>query len=560
MNPGPIARWEADLLGGLADGLEAEENDLPLVDFVTLMAHGRYDWARHLYLLARCLELLYEGRITRLMVVMPPRHGKSWLASRFFPAWWRGRRPDDQMIVTSHNAPLAQKFSRQVRGLVKSRSWPWPNLVLSRERSAVTEWELDGHDGSYAAFGVSQSPTGRGGDLIDVDDPVANRENAQSEVQRETTWGWYREDLYTRRMPGARLLLIQTRWHADDLAGRLLDRMELGVGDTWDVLHLPALCMDTPEPYALTPGTPRWRELFTAEDEARFGTVAGRHDPIGRVPGEPLWPERWSLGELMQTKAVLEEKEGEGSWWALYQGVPRSPEGALWKADMLRTRYRDVADLGVRRCLLSVDSAFKTGVSSAFSCIAVWGEVDWNGRQWFALLDVWRARVAFDELYDATVQRWEKWRARLDGQCVPEALVEDKASGQSLVQVLNGRTKVPTIEYKLVKGQTKESRAESALPPFRAGRIILPEAASWLADWIDEHLGFPTAKFRDQVDTTSQAIDVLYTARLRPAASSASETVKSYGAPPAQEPGALPPSVGTNRQQGYNARRGRLLG
>lgn len=544
----------ASVLTRGASALAAERATVSLPAYIDAASQGRFLWAPHHHLIARCFELLAEGRTKRLMLVLPPRHGKSWMASVYGPAWWRGTRPDDYVLVASHTADLAYGFSRQVRNQLLMDEWPWRDVALRHGTAEVKEWHLaPPWHGRYMASSVGGSPSGRGGHLIVIDDAVANREAAYSQNQRDKAWAWYTADIYTRQQPGARILVIGTRWHLDDLQGRLLAHSGQQGYDTWDVLHLPAFALDYTPPWALSPGSVRWQELFTPEDEARFGTRPGCPDPVGREPGQALWP-AW-LDEV--ALANFRETLGPRDFAALYQGMPEGGGGDFFKLDMFGQRYRDLADLSLRRVVLSMDSAFKEGVANSYSVVSVWGEVDYIGRRWYALLDVWRNRVAFPALQGAAYALWDKWTTICRGQNIaPLFVIEDKASGQSLLQQLavprpGAGGPVLTLPYKPPTGSTKESRADSVMPVFRAGTVLLPESAPWLSDWIAEHLDFPASAFNDQVDTTSMALDVLYNKRQAPGAS-VQTTVERYGeaerAAQAERGGGSP----------YHARRGRL--
>ena len=336
-------------------------------------------------------------------------------------------------------------------------------------------------------------------------------------------------------------------WLEDALTARLATGRRDGTGERYDWIHLPAVCRDAPQAGALVPGSDRWREPFTEEDDKAFGVVEGNHDPVGRLPGAPLWPAWYGTDALARIRQQLERDEGGRAWMCLYQGVPTPPEGTLFKRQFFQNRYGSADHLDVQRIFLFVDSAYKTGVSNSYSSIAVWAlvRVD-GGKPRLALLDVWRKKVPYDDLELAVQDVWAKWSR---GGSPAEVHIEDKASGQTLLQTLGNRTSIPLFPWKGPTGASKESRAEDALPPFRAGLVLLPASAPWVAAWIDEHTGFPGAAFNDQVDTTSMAVSVLY-ARLTAPPAAAGDTVEDYA----------------NRDKAdslagaYGARRGRLIG
>lgn len=528
----------------LADG-STGGSDMGLDAYVERM-HVGFVWGRHHRLLVRCLELVEEGAIDRLIFTLPPRHGKSATASVMFPAWFLGRNPDSFIISACHTQDLANQFSEDVRGQLENPEWPFGGVALRHGSKAVKSWRLAGRRGRYQTTGVGGSPAGRGGHVVIIDDPVKSRQAADSEKVRAAVWRWFNSDIYTRLQPGAAIVLVSTLWHEDDLTGKLVNGMRTGEGEAYDWIHLPAICRDTPQVGALVPFSDRWNELFTAADNKAFGVRRGRHDPIGREPGQAIWPAWYGTESLARIRKQLEREEGGRAWACLYQGDPTPPEGTLFKREFFQNRYADIHDLDVQAVFQFVDGAFKKGVSNSFSTIATWALVrTGGGAPRLALLDIWRKRVAYDDLELAVQDNWAKWTV---GRVV-EVHVEDKASGQSLLQTLANKTAIPIQPWKPPTGSTKESRAEDALPPFRAGLVLLPLVAPWLSAWIEEHQGFPATAFNDQVDTTSMAVSVLY-ARLTAPAAAAGETVDSY--------------TGRNHEESlrdaYGARRGRLVG
>jgi len=233
----------------------------------------QYRTAEHHRLICEKLEAVERGEIDRLMIFMPPRHGKSELASKRFPAWYLGRNPDKQVITASYNSDLAGDFGRQVRNIVREQRFRnvFPSVTLAEDSQAANRWNTSA-GGSYVAAGVGTAVTGRGAHLLLIDDPVKDREEAESETRRETVYNWYSSTAYTRLMPGGAVILIQTRWHEDDLAGRLLEAEAKG-GDKWDKLILPAILSN----------------------------------------GQALWPEWYPIDALNRTKAAI----GPRDWSAL---------------------------------------------------------------------------------------------------------------------------------------------------------------------------------------------------------------------------------------------------
>ena len=325
-------------------------------------------------------------------------------------------------------------------------------MLLSDERTAVNDWETAA-GGGLRAVGVGGGVTGQGADLILIDDPIKSREEANSQAFRERLWTWYTDDLYTRQEPGAAIVLILTRWHMDDLAGRILASEEAA---EWTVLSLPAL--------------------------------AEASDPLGRSEGEALCPERFSERDLEQIRTV----QGS-SFAALYQQRPSALEGAIFKREWWRY-FREAPTL--HRIVQSWDTAFKTGQDNDYSVCTTWGV----GETGYYLLDVWKRRVEFAQLKGTVVTLGEQFK--------PDAvLVEDKASGQSLIQELQRDTRLPILPVKV--DSDKVSRAYAVTPIIETGRVFLPESAPWLADYLDNMANFPNAAHDDDVDSTTQALNHL---------------------------------------------------
>lgn len=261
----------------------------------TEYTNAQYRAASHHELICGKLEAVERGDIDRLMIFMPPRHGKSELASRRFPAWFIGKNPEKQIITASYGADLATDFGRDVRNIVASGEYSrlFPTR-LSEDSRAAYRWNTD-RGGSYVAVGVGGGITGRGADIALIDDPFKDRAEADSETIRERVKAWYQSTLYTRLMPGGAVILIQTRWHEDDLAGWLLEQAERG-GDQWDVLELPA-----------------------------------------EQGGEALWPEWYPIEALHRIKAAIGPRE----YSALYQQKPQPDEGTYFKREWFKW-YREV--------------------------------------------------------------------------------------------------------------------------------------------------------------------------------------------------------------------------
>ena len=283
--------------------LQRQEAHDTLLGFTTF-TFPKFVVAEHHRLICDRLQAVESGDINRLMIFMPPRHGKSELASRRFPAWFMGRNPDSSIIHASYGQELATDFGRDVREIVNSEEYEkvFEGKKLSQVATAANKWRIADHRGEYFAVGVGTAATGRGADLLIIDDPIKNREEADSLTERERVWGWFRSTAFTRLQPNAKIIVIQTRWHDDDLSGRLLQQTEDSEElKSWEVLKLSAEAMDD--------------------------------DPIGRERGEALWPEWYDKNALKEIRGVLGDRE----YHALYQQEPTRAEGAFFHLDWFDT-------------------------------------------------------------------------------------------------------------------------------------------------------------------------------------------------------------------------------
>ena len=416
--------------------------------------------ASHLQALTERLEAVERGEIKRLICLMPPRHGKSELISLRFPCWYLARHPEDYIVQAGYAESIALTHSRKARdifcSLEMTRLFPLIHHRPERpgqeqvipERQAAHEWGAT-QGGSYYAVGIGGGLTGRGFNIGIIDDPVKDAEEAASETIRERVWDWYTTVFRTRAQPNAAIIVVMTRWHQDDLVGRLLNQAkEDPASDQWEVLHFKAI-----------------------------------------IEGKALWPERYPLSVLDKIRASI----GGRAFASLYQGEPTVAEGQIIK----REWWQYFKELPVfKRKVHSWDTAFKDKSQNDYSVCTVWGEAD-NG---FCLLDVWRGRVEFPELKRVAIS--------LHNRDMPNAvIVEDAASGQSLIQELQRNTSMPVLPVKV--DTNKVARANAVTPLIEAGKVFLPESAPWLYDYIEEMSGFPNAEHDDQVDSTTQALSFM---------------------------------------------------
>ncbi len=405
----------------------------------------RYAAAPHHRRIAARLEAVAAGTCDRLLIVTPPRHGKSELASTRFPAWFLGRYPEKEIIAASYNLDLARHFGRSVRNLVASPEHLaiFPGTRLAADSTAAERWRTTA-GGSYLAAGVDSAVTGRGAHVFIIDDPVKSRAEAESETARAHAWDWYRSVVYTRLMPGGAVVVIQTRWHEDDLAGRLLAEAESG-GDRWELLHLPAL------------------------DEA----------------GAALWPAWYPAPALARIRAAIGPRE----WQALYQGDPTPDEGAYFKRAWIRTYDTAPAHL---RTYGASDYAVTDG-GGDYTCHGVIGVDEADD---IYLLDWWREQTASHVWIDAM----------LDLMTRHETLIWAEEAGQiqkslgPFIAKRQAERRVYGRREQFVSAADKATRARAIQARLAMGRVWFPKRAPWTPALIGELLKFPAGRHDDQVD------------------------------------------------------------
>lgn len=427
-------------------------------------SQGRDKDGKHLDVLDKALQDVSEGKIKRLIVTMPPRHGKSERVSRKFPAWHIGRNPNDEIILASYSLDLSRGFSRMARDTLAQNESIF-GVKIDPQNQSAESWGVLGHRGGLHAAGVGGPITGRGARIAIIDDPVKNAEEADSETMREKIWEWYTSTLYTRLTPDGRIIVVMTRWHEDDLVGRLLqkekDEFKEGShkGEKWTVINFPAL--------------------------------AEEGDYLGREIGEPLWPEQgFDRARIEQIKIDV----GSRVFTALYQQRPSAAEGNLLKREWWR--YYDYLP-EINTMLISVDAAFKDDNDSDYVVCQVWGR---RGHSVY-LIDQVRARMNFL----ATIQTIRNLAKKY-----PQAglkLIEDKANGSAIIQTLE--MEMPgIIPVKPEGGKVARVNAVSAF--IESGNVYLPRTAEWVGDFVEEAANFPNGKNDDQVDAMSQALHRYY--------------------------------------------------
>jgi predicted phage terminase large subunit-like protein len=406
-----------------------------------------YIAAPHHELIAAKLEAVERGEIKRLMITMPPRHGKSELASRRFPAWFIGRNPGRQIIAASYNSDLASDFGREVRNIVASPEYgALFDCTLAIDSKAANRWHTD-KGGMYVAAGVGTAITGRGADILLIDDPFKDRQEADSEITRQRVWDWYTSTAYTRLMPGGAVVVINTRWHDDDLSGKLLAEQEHG-GDKWEVLSLPAIQAD----------------------------------------GTALWPEWYPLERLEQIRSVLPARD----WNSLYQQNPIPDDGDYFKAGW----FTDYQELPPDLAIYGASDYAVTDGGGDWTEHGVFG-VDSNGNIY--VIDWWRGQTTSD----VWIERKCDLIIRHEPQCwFGEAGPIRRSVEPFLMRRMRERNATCRIEW-LASIADKMARARGIQGLASMGKVFFPANAAWKGDILAQLLRFPAGKHDDAVDVFS---------------------------------------------------------
>lgn len=420
---------------------------------------------------------LHETPNGRLIIHMPPQEGKSTRVGEIYPLWTLQQDPKTKIVLVSHSITLARRNSRHIRDFVEGHGIDL-DLWLSRTVNGSTEWEISGHAGGCYAIGVGGSLTGRRSDLMVIDDPIKDMIDASSEKIRENVWDWWLTVGSTRASVGSKVVLIMTRWHEDDLAGRLMNAPD---GHRWKYVRIPA--------------------------EADHDPAAGQTDPLGRAPGEFMHSAQGER-DWVQVKAEKTPRV----WQAMYQGRPSPAGGGMLKTEwwkFYQTPLWEETEPGVYRTteptdevIMSWDCAFKNTRDSDYVVGQVWVKRGPNAY----LVDQIRRRMTFTETVRAAEQLAKRW---------PQAdvkLIEDKANGTAVLDVL--RPKLPGL-IAVNPQESKEARVSAVSFGVEAGNVWLPDPdafklwSPWIGEFVEECAAFPTGSHDDQVDAMSQALNRL---------------------------------------------------
>ena len=408
----------------------------------------------HHKIYAEKLNRIANGELKRLIVNMPPRHTKSEFASHLFPAFYMGRHPKSKLIQTTHTGELAIRFGRKAKNLIESEEYAsvFPDVKLAADSKAAGRWESN-HKGEYFAAGVGGAITGRGADLLIIDDPHSEQDALSPHVL-DAHYEWYTSGPRQRLQPGGAIVLVMTRWSVKDLTGKLLDAQSKSeASDQWEIVEFPAVIND-----------------------------------------KPMWGNFWDMKGLDSVKASIPLSK----WQAQWMQQPTSEEGALIKREWWKT-WEEEKIPELEFIIQSYDTAFSKKETADYSAITTWGIFDpdnGKGRS-LILLDAKRDRWNFPELKAEAMEQYKYWEPEM-------VIIEAKASGLPLTHELQ-KMGIPVINFTPSKGNDKHSRVNSVAPLFEAGMVWAPKK-DFAEEVIEECAAFPFGDNDDFVDSTTQAL------------------------------------------------------
>jgi len=438
--------------------LQREAAQQDFMKFVGEMWPGFINGAHH-KVMAQKFQDIAEGKCKRLIINMPPRHTKSEFASYLLPAWFLGKYPGKKIIQCSNTAELAVGFGRKVRNLVGSEQYAriFPNVSLRSDSKAAGRWSTNSN-GEYFAIGVGGTVTGKGADLLIIDDPHSEQEAAIANTNPEVydkVYEWYGSGPRQRLQPGGSIIVVMTRWSKRDLTGKILKSSIERDGDTWEIIDFPAIL------------------------------------PSGKA----LWPQFWRLEELQ----ALKEELPVSKWNAQYQQQPTSEEGALVKREWWQEWTLEKPPV-CEYIIQSWDTAYTKNERSDYSACTTWGVFYLNEDEMqpnIILLDAVKERLEFPELKERALQYYKEWE--------PDVfIVEAKAAGSPLIFELR-RMGIPVSEFTPTRGNDKIARMNSVTDLFASGKVWAPRKR-WAEEVIEEMAAFPNSEHDDLVDSSTQAL------------------------------------------------------
>lgn len=457
-----------ELVGGRSSNPELDEIRNDYAAYCVHVHRGRWQLARHLVPVCNALQKVERGEIDRLMIFMPPRHGKSQSVTETFPSYFIGKQPDRRVIEVSYGQSFAQKFGNSNRRKLTEFGEKLFGVTMDRTNNSKTNWTIAGNTGGMISVGLGGSITGEGADLLVVDDVVKNRKEADSKTVRDAIWDEWTSTLLTRLHPGGRIILIMTRWHEDDLAGRILKEAE-ETGEHWETINLPC--------------------------------EAEENDPLGREVGEPLWPQRYGVDWMNKKKKAV----GSRDWQALYQQNPRPSEAEqMFKKEWFEIVGDYPRDARIVRYWDLAATEAKPGKDPDFTAGGKVAEKDGI----YYIVDIRRTRAT-----PRRVEELVKQTAELDTKRVPIHMEQEP--GSSGVNTIDHYRRMVLQGYTFYGDKKTSNKIERAAPvssAAEAGNVKLVRGA-WNRDFLDEADIFPRGKHDDMVDVASGAIAILSSAK-----------------------------------------------
>tara|TARA_R100000322_G_scaffold46563_2_gene29127 strand:- start:5256 stop:6725 length:1470 start_codon:yes stop_codon:yes gene_type:complete len=428
-----------------------QQNFLDFVNFLW----PEFICGRHHQIFAEKLEAVAAGDCKRLIINMPPRHTKSEFCSTYFPAWIMGKQPKRKIMQTTHTGELAVRFGRKVRNMMDTENYQriFDQVQLQADSKSAGRWETN-QGGEYFAAGVGGAITGRGADLLIIDDPHSEQD-ALSPTAMDACWEWYTSGPRQRLQPGGAIILVMTRWSALDLTSRLLEAQQEANADQWDIVEFPAIFPET---------------------------------------GNPLWPEFWDKTELTKVQASLPTHK----WNAQWMQNPTAEAGSIIKREWWQPWEHESLP-PVQYIIQSYDTAYSKKQNADYSAISTWGvfRPSQDAPDSIILLDCQRGRWDFPELKRLAYEEYKYWDPDM-------TLIEAKASGTPLTHELR-RLGIPVVNYSPTRGHDKSTRMHSVAPIFESGLVWAPQR-KFAEEMIEECAAFPFGKNDDLCDTMTQAL------------------------------------------------------
>ena len=431
--------------------------------FASFLTKGKFKQPAHIKEIDKYLMEMILGKYHKLIVNMPPRHGKSELISKYFPAWFLCHFPDKKIIFTSYNANFAKLWGLNVMEIIREYGNLY-NIEIDKNLRSSSDFRIANHRGGMSAVGAGGAITGKGCDLLIIDDPIKNQMEANSQIIRDKIWDWFLATAYTRLEPDGLLVIIMTRWNDDDLCGRIIKKINSDSEDSWKTLIIPA--------------------------------IAETNDPLGRKENTALWEKRFSIKKLLDIKNTI------GAYWfsALYQQRPAPKEGNIFNRnhfkyfsmknyEIIYQKNEKIYSLNLNECRIyvSIDLAVNSKQTSDYTVAIVFAV---NNENDIFILEIIRERFEGADHIELVKNIYAKWKPVLIG-------IEKVQYQLTLIQQ-SLRIGLPIIE--LIPDSDKVSRSLAIASRMRSGKVYFKENANWLNDFEDELLNFPLGRYKDQVD------------------------------------------------------------